>query len=642
MADTVERIFEEKSAFERVEHTYQHVREAYSTALKQSETNLQYLINDPYTDKEKTEAERFKKPLEKFNIIVPTITAVVGNEQVTRKRAIVKGRDQENIDKSELYQGRWNALEDEQDIESLLQTAFIDTLTTRKGGFLERSFKIDDMGYLEYSYSVPNNMRVFLDPETRASDYMLDRTCDYVIKETWLPFNKIEALYGIQRDEMNLRKMKFWQWLKEVITRVTDNEYSSEDHYDQRNNLFRVVEMQERVARTYEQAYDGQNFFAMDSKTAHRVRNENPGLDWLGEFSQDRIHRTAIVPAFENAVVWDEDDKAPTRNFDVFPIFCYDFNVQIPESICLVDLLRDAQDDINKGKSQIRDYVTQILAGMMMFDKSDDEAKKEFLQHKNEPNYALSVKNLKRNRPERLSPGTIPPDVLINTENSRQYAEQISYVNAAMQGRSERSNESGRLYEQKVNQVLAAINPYYKNVSKCRKAIVKDFVDLFPWVYSEPNRVINMRDESGEENMLLINTDIGGELFNDTSNPSMRVELDEGETNLTYKEQNFERLLAIFNIIAQANPQIASMLVPELIREAPVKGTDRWLQIINQTLEQQSQQSAEAGNLDRAKKILDNYQKQREIKQDDTKLLLEAQKLQEQMQNNATNTTNKG
>ena len=180
------------------------------------------------------------------------------------------------------------------------------------------------------------------------------------------------------------------------------------------------------------------------------------------EFDKDVIHLTTIIPFFGDLVVKDEQVKQNTANFDCFPVWSYNYNVQVNEQTSLVDLLIDIQDDVNKAKSQARDYVTQILSGGVFIDKREKETIKALRQKGNQPNMVYELNN-PAIMPQKMPPSTIPPDVLANSENSVAFAQRVSLVSEAMKGETARSGESGVLFEQKVQRAAAAINPYFKN-----------------------------------------------------------------------------------------------------------------------------------------------------------------------------------
>ena len=193
-----------------------------------------------------------------YNIITPIISTLVGNEQLNRRQARFKPTTVETVAAADIVQQRWNALQDEQDIEDKLQIAFIDALTTKLGGWIERSWKMSPDGYLDFKYEVLNNFRVYIDPETRANDYQLNH-CRWIVKEGWEALDVISEKYSIDPYDVKVERNKWW-WnaLSETIRRVTDKVYSSNlENYDKINDRYRILEMQERVTTKMVKLFDG-------------------------------------------------------------------------------------------------------------------------------------------------------------------------------------------------------------------------------------------------------------------------------------------------------------------------------------------------------------------------------------------------
>jgi hypothetical protein len=350
----------------------------------------------------------------------------------------------------------------------------------------------------------------------------------------------------------------------------------------------------------------------------------------LQEFNEDKIHMTTIIPYFKNLLVKDEDIEQPMPSFDVFPVWSYNYNVQVNEQTSLVDLLLDIQDDVNKAKSQVRDYVTQILSGGVFIDKREKETIKALKEKGNQPNMVYELNN-PAIMPQKMPPSSLPPDIMLNAENSVAFAQRVSLVSEAMKGETARSGESGVLFEQKVQRAAAAINPYFKNLSRLRKVLAKDFVDNFSHIYSEKDRVLNVKQES-EFSQMIINLSYASEVFNDVRNPSLYVELDEGESNVTNIEENFNKMLALSNMIGQINPALVD--VRTLVESAPIAGADRFVEFIDQTM--QAQQEAQMGesedaqqqsDIEKTKGLLENMKVERGMVNDEEKLRLEEKKI---------------
>lgn len=597
---------------EKVRRAWRVAEESYTEIIDRSEECMKYVLNDPYSQADKTEAQKFKKPLLKYTIMIPYLSIIIGNEQLSRRRALIKTRstNPEMINLVDIIQGRWNAINDEQNVEEKIQTAFSDALIMPVGGYIVRSFKVNAQGYLDYDYEVANNMRIKLDPETKTSDQKLDKT-RWIIKEGWERPEYIMDRWNIAQEDFDEKlKIGWWQKITGYIQRFKEGGYSSGPHYDKENDLYRILEMQERTQHRKVRVYGSEGFAEVPREDYKTLKLNNPDLEFLGEVDNEVIHITTIIPALNDLLVADKDSDIPTRNFDVFRVGSYSYTNQITEAISLVFLLMDIQDDINKGKSQNRDYLGQIIAGIMVVYGKQEKDAYELLKKKgNQPNVVVQTKNPNA-KIEKLRPGTVPPELLINTSDSMMHGDKIAQLPAAMRGESERSGESGVLFQQKVDRASAAINPYYKNVSNLRKALVEDYVDNFAYVYSEYDRMIDVKgkNEQGENiwDKVFINLKTASEVINEVKNASMYVELDEGEDNFTAREEHFNRLMAIAEVVGNVNPAYVDVIT--LLNSAPIKDIDKWIEHIKAVMEGQAddaeaqkQMEAEKARIDIAK-----------------------------------------
>ena len=619
---------------DKVLKAFRFAQDSFLTAREESERAVRYLNNDTWTSTEKSNATKYKKPLLKYNIITPIISTLVGNEQLNRRKARFKPTTVESVGVCDAIQGRWNAINDEQDFEDKLQMAFIDALTTKLGGWIQRSFEVNEEGYLDFKYDVLNNFRVWIDPETRANDYQL-KHCRWLIKEGWEDLDVIKEKYSIPSDDMEKEKDRdWWDNLSQIFRRFSNNTYSNRaENYDKENDRYRILEMQERRTIKMFKTYNGLEYKIIPANDFPALKKEDEYLEKIMEIDKDVMHMTTIIPYFGDLVVRDEEIQQNTANFDVFPVWSYNYNVQVNEQTSLVDLLLDIQDDVNKAKSQARDYVTQILSGGVFIDKREKETIKALKEKGNQPNMVYELNNPAL-MPQKMPPSTIPPDVLANSENSVAFAQRVSLISEAMKGETARSGESGVLFEQKVQRAAAAINPYFKNLSRIRKVIAEDFVDNFPFVYAEEDRIIGIKEENIFKQVIL-NLNFAGRILTNVANPSIYVELDEGEDNVTNVEDNFNKMLALTNVIGQINPAFVD--IRTLIESAPISGSDKMVEFMDQMMQAQSQSGKEQEemarqqqDIDSTKSKLENIKIQRGMMNDEEKLRLENEKIRQQ------------
>ena len=93
----------------------QHSFDAFLKARRSSEKAVRYMNNIQWTDTDIDHCVNLIKPYLTYNIIIPIFAALKGNEELMRRRAKIKPVNNKETAMSDILQGRWNAIVDEQD-----------------------------------------------------------------------------------------------------------------------------------------------------------------------------------------------------------------------------------------------------------------------------------------------------------------------------------------------------------------------------------------------------------------------------------------------------------------------------------------------------------------------------------------------
>lgn len=614
----------------KVKKLYNASLDAFADSVEKSEECMRYANNDSWTASAIVYNDKFKKPSLKYNIIIPIIHTLKGNEELSRRKAIIKPTSLKDVGVVDIIQQRWNAIIDEQDVESKLQSAWIHALVMPIGGYLERNFVLNKEGYLDFQYRIANPFHIHLDPETTTSNLS---DCRWLVKESWYPLDIIKDKYQIKKELIkNELQQGWWEKISSFFKRITDSEYSSNSYYDKANDRFQVLELWERETTPMYKIFDNGEYNQIQISEYSKYKKANVDAQIIRPIDEDRMKITTIIPYFEDAVVYEEYSKCPVANFDVFPVFALNFDIQRSETTSLVEMLLDPQNDMNMSMSQRRDFWTQAIAGALFVNKGNDseELIKNLKLKGNQAGQVYEVRNIEKNMPRRLLPESMNPESISASGTAIPLIEAISGVNEAMKGAEGKSSESGVLREQKIVRAAAAINDYFKNLAICRKLVVKDFVDCFGWVYSELDRPVNVKDEQKNFTENIVNLQIAGDIVNNVSNLSLEVELDEGENNITTKEENFNKMIALSNLIAQINPALVD--VRSLVELAPIPRKDKMLAYIDSVMKAQSEQASQTAELEKTKQILENLKIETGMINEEEKLKIEAEKINGQIQ----------
>jgi len=604
------------SRVKKVLASYDSSKDHFAKAREKGEEMTRFIVNEMYSEDEKNAAKKYGKPLLTYNVLRSKWLALKGNEQLSSRKGQVKAVDDGQLEAVNKMQGRWDRIIDEEDLEDKFQTAFGDALVNPLGGYIIRRFKLTPDGYLDYHYDVGDPFSIHLDPKTTDRDFELEK-CRWVILEDFQPIDVIEDMFDID-SALTKDREKWWNRLTETIKNIVTEGGTDKAHRDEQNDTYRILEMRERTTAKVFVVEDEQG--AMVTLSAEEYRKRKKNVTKIFTDTQNTIHVTTIIPYFQNVVALDEDIKTTTDNFGVFRITSFRDNVPAPEATSLFYTLRDPQLDINKAKSQFREYVSKIISGGLVVNQHEEELYKALKNKGNQPGFVGKSKGDPSQAVHQLQMGSTPPEILIQIQDSMNMVDKISLLEAAMTGGEGKSGESGVLFSQKVERASAAINPYYKHISILRKITLEDYVDNFSYVYAEMNRPIIGKDSDGKMFQDIINMQMGEMVVNDVQNLSAYVELDEGEDNITVKEDNFNKLLAWYQILLQANPDLASVAALPLLQLAPIFGKEKILAVIDETLQSQSQTAAQAQELQKTKEALEMQEIQHGMQMDEAKL----------------------
>jgi len=598
--------------------------DAFKGARQSSEKAMRYINNIQWHDDDIAQCKKLKKPYLTYNIMIPIIAALKGHEELMRRRPKIRAVDNGDFHIADILQGRMNAIMNEQDYSEKRLLVFVDALATRMGGWIQRDVVPNELGYLDFSYSVPNNMRIYLDPGTMQYDLS---DCGWIIKEGWYSLEEIKEKWGIDKNQTYKEEdLKFWEKVVASIKRMTESSYSREDHYDKENDKYRVYEMQERVEQPCYILFDGSEYLYIFKKDYEEEKSLYEGLDIVKSDTKKRIKLTTICPYFEDIVLEDSFSKLPTNNFDLFPAWCYNFNMQKSETTSLGELLIDPQDDLNVSMSQIREFITQSISSAM-FVPRDKKLGEDLRKNGNASGNVYDIKS-KDHMPMRSTPENLQQEIFSSPQSSISLIGTISGVQEAFLGREGKSSESGALRERKVESAAAAINDFFHNLWLMDLLIVKDYVDLFPYVYSEKDRVIRIKQAKGVFTNQIVNLELGGQILNNVENLSLYVEIDQGQDSVSVQEDAFEKWLALANVIAGINPQLVD--VRGLVEKAPIPDVDTWITHIDQVLQQEGVESDRAKNLMDIKEQLETIKIERDMENDSEKVKIEREKIQKQ------------
>ena len=566
------------SVFEKIIRLKDASVDGYDTARTQGQKCAKYMVNDPYSNTEKEDASTYGKPLLSYPMLQAKINVLLGNEQLNRRIAkIISAYDiDENMVR--LLNDNWKAITENEGLERKQVKQLADALMYPTGGWIRRSLELNDIGYLDFKYNLLDSLlNVHPDPTFRQFDMM---DCRYVIVEDWLTIDKI-----IDTFEPTSPKVREEDWWLEVIDKVNDlQERKDADNMYKKGDRYQVLQLEERrkvkVNIVKIEGVDG--FVKLTDKELKKVKN----YTFVKKASDDRIFISTILPYFQDnnsnepkgLTLQDQQYPYPTKRFSVFPCYSFDYNMPKAEQTSAIYLLKDVQDRINKGMNQQVDWVTQALNKNKYVPAYEKEAIDTMKKTGNQPNPIVPLTSIK-NVPQQDKDPHIPPEILNDIITNVNFVDGIMGITPAMEGRSERSGESGVLHEQKVLQSQVSTNPFFDNLAHTRELLAKDYIELVPSVYFEENRLIELKGDHGLS-WEMLNRNIGGNIENDVRSVTARAILDEGNNTPDRLEKAFQQNVAFMNVLISAGATLQDIPLELIIKHSNIADKDEWSKFI--------------------------------------------------------------
>jgi hypothetical protein len=537
---------------------------AWASATRKSHECDNYVLNNPYTAEEEERANELSKPLLKYPVINSRILALMGQEQANRRGIhITPGRPQET-DLTEIAMTIFDDVMEREDIWEKSILVAVDGWIKPIMGFIKRDLIINDMGYLDFTYSVLNSYNVHIDAETR--DYDLS-DCSYVIIDNWMTLDEIRNEYK----GMSFAETKsFGKW-DEVEESFRDQETRYGVEETQIGDRYLVCHLKERKYETEYFVFRDNRIVAVDEESLVR------GEEVINSRQRGYIRETIVVPHFkQDVVLYDSIPEIKTSNFGVFPIGSFKMNYRLAERPSLVGLLIDPQANINKRMSQHTDYITQMLGAPWFVGYKDEEASRELQRVGNQPGAVIRIKNFSQ-KPYRDFPHAVETGSLQTAQVEQSFIEDITNIRPAQLGSPGKSGESGKKYQMQLTQALTATNPYYENIAELRKRIAQDWCDLAPQVYFEDGRLIE-----NQYGQLLLNLNYNGKIYNNMREALFKAQLDDSDNTPTRIEQKFNILMMFIELLQKAGYPPELLPIEYAIEQSQLPNKEEFLRKIQQ------------------------------------------------------------
>lgn len=586
---------------------YNDALEKWEDSRDEAEDNYKFFLGEQWTDAEKKYLIKHGRTPMVFNKVVPRLHNLLGSEQMNRTDIIFRPQFNKYNMEAQLIQNIWRTVANKNNINDKLILSWFEALIMPIPSFIETTLEQDEYGYLDYKFEAVSGLDVLVDPEYTKYD-MSD--CRYIIKTKWMSKEEIIDKYGKDNEDIfDKNEPSWWQQLTSSISGFLNGKDDVNKYYDKENGLYKIFEYQERILIN--------NVVVLNEQTnemyevSKKEYNENKdSLKYMVDRNKKRIEITVVIPYY-NEVLFRGISPLETDMFNIIPICSFDLNHKKCESLSVVSLIKDIQKNYNKRQSQYTNILDNATNSPLIVDQQDEELKRDYEQRGNKPGNVFISKASSKSRPYRLQGQNADPNIMNDMQNMEMQFNDISAITPAMQGSSESSGETGRLFQLKVQASSASVNPYFHNLTKSRILLGKYFLDILPQVYGDENRivgVINKTFDKPEE--IIINLSMpNGDIINNIKQFKGFVIADEGKHSVTEQEKQFETKFAIMQAVG--NPQLINW--EWMLKDSGIADVNDQINFMNQMLGIQSQEATNAQAIQNQSSQLDNALKAKDL-----------------------------
>ena len=546
-------------------------------AREKAELVRNFIRHEPYTAEQLKEAEEFKKPLLRYSVLVAKLLGLEGQELVNRRKIIFEPRYHASSELVRILHDNYEYISNREELNTKLIRAMVDGLCYPTMGWLRRTIKMDDFGYLTYGYDNYDSFLVHPDPTLKKLDLF---DCGYVGVDHWMTMNKINKTF--EPNPFSSHEERYAYQLMNARSLQPESTYGTAKTID--GDRYLVVEMEERVTKKVNICEVDGEIQALTTQEADRLASQGKKVEYIRESSADRIRVTTILPSHD-IVLSSSEYQYDTSRFSFFPCSSYDWMFEKCKHPSLMYILTDIQDSISKAKSQHLDFMIQQLVEDYHVAASEDKAIQDIEQSKGKPFKIIRYRNI-NNRAPRDS-GSKNAGALASIQNdiymSLDFMSEVSNITPAMEGKAGKSGESGALFQAKVERGITTTNPYYEIKAQTNLRVAKDFLELAKDVYFEDDRKLEKkRDPKTGLTFEIVNLQFGGVTYNDVRKARIEAVLDQGENTELKLEQTFQENLAMVQMLLNAGVPAETIDWVNIVMNSNLRDKHKWAESLAQ------------------------------------------------------------
>ena len=251
----------------------------------------------------------------------------------------------------------------------------------------------------------------------------------------------------------------------------------------------------------------------------------------------------------------------------------------------IVDDILDIQRTINKRESRLTDMINTAAGGGVLVNKDlfkTPEQQKRFERRKADPSYVEFVEGeeLTKDRAVHyLNQNNFPSALVNQLERMWDIIDRVSKVPAAMDAMSESANESGILFDRKLEISRLGLVTIINRVKNFRRNMAEMYYEQWQLVYNGPEREMSTFD--GERSVVLnkrVYDPSDGKVYIENRPdqiPRSMVIIRESKASPNRRMRDRAIYSELFNLSHEANPEYTSFFFQKMIETMDLSDEDK-------------------------------------------------------------------
>lgn len=576
----------------------------WSNLRSTSEDNYNYYRGDQWCRQSDLAASLKKRniPVLNKNLILPILTTIIGYQINHKYDLKAYPYDQTPQYLADIITKLLKRINIRSEFVHHLSQATLDALIANIGGYLVIDWTNEDDPLGEFRIRRESPFYHFRDSSNEYYDINKGK---YHIRTKWLDEEDLKNSYPENISEIESfinYKSGRTHWTDTISgmwSKITKKkEPSRMDYINDKDGKYRVVElweMHEKQKKVLINLNKPENMIEITKEMEKTARKLIKGRNSIWDIVNINTRELRIKTVLGGVELLVDDQPYDIQN-GRFPFMNIYTHFIDGEPLSNVENLKDYQDEHNKRSGNILQILNSTANSGWWVKKMGDGKLGTNLENLNVngSNFGF-IGTYKGSRPpEKIQPNQLPSGHVYLDQQTQEGIRNTSMIGQNIRGGMESANESGRLFNQRVEQNEIALEPFLENV-RYSVRVIGDYL-----VRAIPKKITRQRifELVSDDNNKVDSFEVNSEAYNMIKNGRYKVKLEEINNSPTARTKKFAEMIGMAQMMP---PQLVYW--PAILKESPYEGKEEMAQYAEQQMQQAVEQGGEQQDLSNLKQL---------------------------------------